>query len=214
MKRFLNVLLVFTFLGSVLSLSYAMKRSLGPTILKKKKIDIEGTPESLEKVLAALRTLLGDLQKEDPSCQMIIENSSEQNDSSIEKSDSDCEEHKESTEEIAFEKLSCWKAFDDLSNEIGMLSKDDVIKLLNCFPKLQELYQQYNTLNDYMQANTSFFFCCGLFAYYLEKEKSVDELKEWFESNLNMKLTKENGIELIKKSPGEHAYFFLQSLGL
>lgn len=118
------------------------------------------------------------------------------------------------SEEIAFKELSCWKAFDDLANEIGLLPKDDISKLLNCFPKLQKLYQQYNALKDYMQANTSFFFCCGLFAYYLEKENSVDKLKEWFKSNLNMELTKENGIELIKKSSGEHAYFFLQSLGL
>lgn len=72
-----------------------MKRSLGPKILKKKKIDFEGSEESLQNLIAKILVL----KKEYPDLKMtIIENSSEQNDSSVEKSDSDCEEHKETME--------------------------------------------------------------------------------------------------------------------
>lgn len=122
---------------------------------------------------------------------------------------------KKMEDEKAIKELNCWGDFDDFSNEIGMLLAGDKGTLLVYFDKLKNLYGKYSDIEEYMKENTSFYFCCGLFAYYLSEEMSgVDGLKAWFSESLGTEMTKENAIMLIKKSPGDHAYFFLQNLDL
>lgn len=116
-------------------------------------------------------------------------------------------------EEKITKELGCWKDFNDFSNEIGMLDSSDKETLLKHFDRLKELYDQYFDIKEYMKKNTSFFFCCGLFAFYLSGEVSgTDILKTWFLENLGIEMTPKNAIDLIRKSPGDSAYFFLTSL--
>ena len=234
MKRFLNIWLVFIFLVNTLSLSYAMKRTLElyPVKLKKKKIDIEGSEESLQNLIDKILVL----KKEYPDLKMtIVENSSEQNDFSIEKSDSDHEEHKEtidvaekvfieqdkvvkdgkqlSTENTTKQKLACIFSFQQLAIQMSMLPKTEIEKLKECFIQLKTSYKMYRDVvgESFLKTQTEFPFCIGLLAYYLGEERNIDDIKAWF-AEINEEMSQYNGIQLIKSSPGEQAYWFMEGL--
>ena len=135
-----------------------MKRTLGPKILKKKKIDFEGSEENLQNLIAKILVL----KKEYPDLKMtIIENSSELNDSSVEKSDSDCEEHKETNKFLKSEK----------TEEKGQYCQSDKETLLNirnwCFFSLEKL----SSLHDFRDL--------------LENKQEYDDFKKEVEEDLN-----------------------------
>ena len=119
----------------------------------------------------------------------------------------------EEDDEKTIRELNCWKDFDDFANKIGMINCDNKKELLGYFAELKKLYEKYSDISECMMQNSSFPFCCGLFAYYLSEEsEGMDEIKTWFYDNLKKEMTKENGIELIKSSSGDHAYFSLENL--
>ena len=119
----------------------------------------------------------------------------------------------EEDDEKTIRELNCWKDFDDFANKIGMINCDDKRDLIKYFDELKNLYEKYSDINECMMKNSSFPFCCGLFAYYLSEEsEGMDEIKAWFYDNLKTEMSQENGIKLIENSSGDHAYFFLENL--
>ena len=63
-----------------------------------------------------------------------------------------------------------------------------------------------------IRETTDFNFCWGIVAYYVTNGEGFKELNENFLKFFQKQMTKENGLELLRNSDGENAYFFLQSL--
>lgn len=141
-----------------------------------------------------------------------------ENSSSVEQEKQmECEEVKtqsdftEPYEQRIIDELSCMNAFQDLATQMALLPQTEFMHLKNFFTELKEIYESWNKKFDqtFLMKETEFLFCIGLIAYYLSDEL---EIKDWFQKLFGKEMNRKKGIELIKQSPGEQAYWFIEGL--
>ena len=132
----------------------------------------------------------------------------------------ECEEVKtqsnftESDEQRIINELSCMNAFQALATQMALLPQTEFMHLKHFFAELKEIYESWSKKFDqvFLMQETEFLFCIGLIAYYLSDEPDIQLIKEWFQKLFGKEMNREEGIELIKQSPGEQAYWFIEGL--
>ena len=119
----------------------------------------------------------------------------------------------ERQEKIAEQELHCLFSIGEIANEMGYEPVNTDHKNFKAhIYELMNFYNEHIQHAQYIKEHTEFNFCCGMIAYYLSDLQGIDDIRNWFESVCNMKMTQQNGIKLIENSPGENAYWFTQVL--
>ena len=125
----------------------------------------------------------------------------------------ECEEVKTQSndEQRIIDELSCMNAFQNLATKMALLPQTEFMYLKNFFTELKEIHESWSKEfgQAFLMQETEFPFCIGLIAFYLSDEL---EIKEWFQKLFEKEMNRKEGIELIKQSPGEQAYWFIEGL--
>lgn len=121
-------------------------------------------------------------------------------------------------ERIAYEKMRINDYVKSVADEIGLLENNADLQK-NVSEKILTFIEEYNkeaARQELYKKAPDFYFCLGIAAYYLSSYTLAPEnekIGEFFKSITSKEMTRENGLELIKKADGENAYFFLQTIG-
>lgn len=123
----------------------------------------------------------------------------------------------ERSEMIAEKELEHMRVFSILAQKMCDLSVDDYGGLIELARELMKDYEECGKDGEevvsFVKKNSDFYFCCGFVAYYLCEAKDVEDIRVWFEKFFGKAMTRKNGLDLIKKAPGESAYFFMELVG-
>lgn len=116
----------------------------------------------------------------------------------------------ERKEKLAYEKLVAFDQVNNFANRIGMSPMNSDIK-----PIVQEFINFYENLpshsKELYREAPDFNFIIGMIAYYLSNETNIDTIKDFFFSITGKIMSVENGIQCIKQSNCENAYWFLET---
>ena len=118
-----------------------------------------------------------------------------------------------SKEYLAYEEMVVNDRIKALADKIAHTSRSDCDALKSVIQELIDYYKSADTTSlqeGFIKKSPDFCFCLGACGYLLSAEQDVDQIREFFRTMTGTSMSKENGLDQIKKSTGENAYWFLQ----
>jgi hypothetical protein len=122
-------------------------------------------------------------------------------------------------EEMALMKLNSSMWVKDVADQLGALDPSEseyASKILEIITPMIDFCEKTENKHavQLIKEAPDFYYCFGLIGYYaIENSTEFEKLKYLFEKYTEQKMSKDNALELIKKSNCENAYWFVQGLG-